>query len=108
MRVNGALVRGLIVLGCAATSLILGYIGLRTFVLHQAGLGRSWVDILFADVQLFVLQAPLNGPGPYSLPLQIARFLAPGTTIVPNPPDDLRAGQRVRPSRADSAAAPGS
>jgi len=82
MRVNGALVRGLIVLGCAATSLILGYIGLRTFVLHQAGLGRSWVDILFADVQLFVLQAPLNGPGPYSLPLQIARFLAPGTTIL--------------------------
>jgi hypothetical protein len=45
-------------------------------------MGRSWADILFDDVQLFVLQAPLDGPGPYSLPLQIARFLAPGTTIL--------------------------
>ena len=86
MRVSGALVRGLVVLGCAATALILGYVGLRAYVFTPQGmaqhLGRSWADILFADVQLFVLQAPVNGPGPFTVSLQIARFLAPGTTIL--------------------------
>jgi voltage-gated potassium channel Kch len=86
MRVNGALARGLVVLGCAATALILGYFGLRAYVFQPAGkalgLGRSWADILFTDLQLFVLQAPLNGPGPFTAPLQVARFLAPGTTIL--------------------------
>jgi voltage-gated potassium channel Kch len=86
MRASGALVRGLVVLGCAATALILGYFGLRTYVFspqgQEQGLGRSWADILFADVQLFVLQAPLNGPGPFTVSLQIARFLAPATTIL--------------------------
>jgi len=46
------------------------------------GLGHAWTDILFTDLQLFVLQAPLNGPGPFTVSLQIARFLAPGTTIL--------------------------
>lgn len=86
MRVSGALVRGLVVLGCAATALLLGYIGLRAYVFtpegKALGLGRSWADILFADVQLFVLQAPVNGSGPFTVSLQIARFLAPGTTIL--------------------------
>jgi voltage-gated potassium channel Kch len=82
MRVSGALVRGLVALGCAATALILGYFGLRTYVMHRSGLGHAWADILFDDVQLFVLQAPLNGPGPFTISLQIARFLAPGTTIL--------------------------
>lgn len=86
VRVSGALVRGLIVLGCAAIALILGYFGLHAYVFSPQGkmleLGRSWTDILFADVQLFVLQAPLNGTGPFTVSLQIARFLAPGTTIL--------------------------
>jgi len=82
VRVNRALALVLIVLGLAAVALGLGYAGLAAFVAHQPGLGRSWPDILFDDVQLFVLQAPLNGPGPYSFPLQAARFLAPGTTIL--------------------------
>jgi hypothetical protein len=84
MRVGGALARGLVVLGCAAASLLLGYFGMRGYVAqHPAlGFGKSWLDIVFDDLQLFVLQAPLNGPGPYSPALQIARFLAPGTTIL--------------------------
>src|ERR1035437_9299292 len=68
MRVSGALARGLIVLGCAATALLLGYFGLRTYVFSpqgkMLGLGTSWADILFDDVQLFVLQAPPNRAGP--------------------------------------------
>ena len=85
LRVNAALARVLAVLGCAFVALALGYFGLRTYV-HtpagaKAGLGTSWLDIAFDDVQLFALQAPLNGPGPYTLALQIARFLAPATTI---------------------------
>lgn len=86
MRVSRALARGLIVPGCAAAALVLGYFGLRAYVFSPQGmglgLGRSWADILFADVQLFVLQAPLNGTGPFTVSLQIARFLAPGTTIL--------------------------
>src|ERR1022692_3670333 len=86
MRVSGALARGLIVLGCAATALLLGYFGLRTYVFSpqgkMLGLGTSWADILFDDVQLFVLQAPLNGTGPFTVSLQVARFLAPATTIL--------------------------
>ena len=86
MRVNVTLARGLVVLGCAAVALVLGYVGLRTFVTQPAAkplmLGHSWADILYTDLQLFVLQAPVNGPGPFPLPLQIARFLAPATTIL--------------------------
>lgn len=86
MRVNGALGRGLIGLGFVVTSLILGYFGLRAYAATPAGrglpLGRSFLDIMFADMQLFVLQAPLNGPGPFTVSLQIARFLAPGITIL--------------------------
>lgn len=82
-RVNGALARLLAVVGCAVVALVLGYFGLRTYVLThpKGGLGKAWLDIAFDDVQLFVLQAPLNGPGPFTLSLQIARFLAPATTI---------------------------
>jgi Trk K+ transport system NAD-binding subunit len=86
MRVNGASARGLVVLVFTAASLFLGYFGLRAYAASPAGqvlmLGRSFLDIMFADVQLFVLQAPLNGPGPFTLSLQIARFLAPATTIL--------------------------
>ena len=86
MRVNGALARGLTGLALTATALILGYFGLRAYVLTPEAralpLGRSFLDIMFADLQLFVLQAPLNGPGPFTVSLQVARFLAPGITIL--------------------------
>ena len=86
MRVNGALARGLIGFALTATALALGYFGLRAYVLTPAArampLGRSFLDITFADLQLFVLQAPLNGPGPFTVSLQVARFLAPGITIL--------------------------
>ncbi len=86
---NRALVRWLIVAAFAALALVLGYIGLREYVSQQylspkavREYGRGWADILFYDVQLFVLNAaPAGGPGPIPLPLGIARFLAPATTL---------------------------
>jgi TrkA-N domain/RyR domain len=86
---NKALVRWLVVGAFAAVALILGYIGLREYVLQQylrpkavPEYGRGWADILFYDVQLFVLNAaPAGGPGPIPLPLGIARFLAPATAL---------------------------
>ena len=81
--------RWLVVGAFAAVALVLGYIGLREFVLQQyvppkatPQYGRGWADILFYDVQLFVLNsAPAGGGGPIPLTLGIARFLAPATTL---------------------------
>lgn len=86
---NKALVRWLVVGAFAAVALVLGYIGLREYVWQHylrpkavPEYGRGWADILFYDVQLFVLNAaPAGGPGPIPLPLGIARFLAPATTL---------------------------
>ena len=80
-----ALRRWLVVLGIAAVALILGYIGLDQHLSHHPTpmFGRSWTDILFYDLQLFVLNsAPAGGAGPFPVTLGIARFLAPATTAV--------------------------
>lgn len=86
---NRALVRWLVVGALAAAALVLGYIGLHEYVSQQypppgaaPEYGRGWADILFYDVQLFVLNAaPAGGPAPIPLPLGIARFLAPATAL---------------------------
>ena len=78
-----ALRRWLIVLGIAAAALILGYLGLNEYLSHGTvpEFGNGWADILFYDVQLFVLSsAPAEGSGPFPIALGIARFLAPATT----------------------------
>ena len=80
-----ALRHWLVVLGIAAVALILGYIGLDQHLSHHPTpmFGRSWTDILFYDLQLFVLNsAPAGGAGPFPVTLGIARFLAPATTAV--------------------------
>ncbi len=85
MGVMGALVRGLAVLAVAIAAFVLGYLGLHTYLIHQAGktFGTSWADTSYYDLQMFLLaSAPLNGHGPFPVPLQIARFLAPVTTVL--------------------------
>lgn len=80
-----ALRHWLVVLGIAAVALILGYIGLDQHLSHHPTpmFGRSWTDIFFYDLQLFVLNsAPAGGAGPFPVTLGIARFLAPATTAV--------------------------
>ncbi len=73
-------------IGFAATvvlAVILGFWGLESYS-HSASyaLGRSFWDIAYYDLQLFVLgAAPLDNPGPFPWPLQVARFLAPAATI---------------------------
>jgi hypothetical protein len=61
--------------------LILGYIGLHEYLSRLPGAapyGHSWRDILFYDLQLPILSsAPVQGPGPYPVPLGVARLLAP-------------------------------
>jgi len=80
-----ALRRWLAVLGIAVASLILGYLGLHDYLAlgKVPGYGRGWPDLLFYDIQLFLLNAaPASGPGPFPVALGIARFLAPATTVV--------------------------
>ncbi len=79
-----ALRRWLVVLGIAAVALILGYFGLNEYLSHHPTpmFGRGRADILFYDLQLFVLNsAPAEGAGPFPVALGIARFLAPATTV---------------------------
>jgi Trk K+ transport system NAD-binding subunit len=83
--VTGALVRGLAVLAIAIAALVIGYLGLHQFLTHQhtPAFGTSWLDTSYYDLQLFLLgSAPLAGPGPFPVALEIARFLAPVTTVL--------------------------
>jgi len=85
MRLNWAMLRALIFLGVAATAVVLGYVGFSEYLSHYAAqtFGRGWADILYYALQLFLLGAPLGpAPGPFPVPLQIARFLAPATTVL--------------------------
>jgi hypothetical protein len=74
------------VLAVAIVALILGGIGLDQYLTGPhapAGYGRGFWDIVFYDLQLPVLSsAPTQGPGPYPVPLGIARILAPVGTFL--------------------------
>jgi hypothetical protein len=66
-------------------SVVLGYVGIDGFLAAHptVELGRQWSDVLYYDLQLFVLgSSPLEQPGPYGLALEVARFLAPFTTVL--------------------------
>lgn len=84
MRVSGALIRALTLLGAALAALVLGFAGFRAYAAHQpAGtFGRGWADILYADLQLFILSGPQGGGAGMPVALQIARFLAPASTVL--------------------------
>lgn len=74
-----------IVLVIAVVAFALGYIGLSDFLSHQKipQFGQGWADIVYYDVQLFVLNsAPAQSVGPFPVTLGIARFLAPAATAV--------------------------
>jgi hypothetical protein len=61
-------------------SLGLGWWGLALDTSHQPG--RTWYDVVYHDLQLFVMGAdPASGGGPLSWQLQLARFLAPATAV---------------------------
>ena len=80
-----ALRRWLLVLVIAGVALILGYLGLNEYLSHnpKLGFGRGRLDILFYDLQLYVLNsAPAEGAGPFPVALGMARFLAPAATAV--------------------------
>jgi voltage-gated potassium channel Kch len=66
----------------AAVSLTIGYLGFAQLVTERTDLGHRPLDIIYYDLQLFVLGAdPLQDPGPYPLLLEIARFTAPAATV---------------------------
>lgn len=84
--VYAPLARFLGVLTVAAVALILGGIGLDQYLTGPhapRGFGHGFWDIVFYDLQLPVLSsAPTQGPGPYPVPLGIARILAPVSTAL--------------------------
>jgi voltage-gated potassium channel Kch len=63
-------------------SLVLGYVGLAAYLRGNAEYGYGFLDILYYDLQLFVLgSAAVQEGGPFPFPLEIARFLSPAVTM---------------------------
>lgn len=66
----------------ALGALILGYIGLHQFLASRPKYGTGVLDLVYWDLQLFVLDsAPLQTGGELPVALQIARFAAPAATL---------------------------
>ncbi len=63
-------------------SLALGFVGLHEYVPRNQEVGHRIIDIIYYDLQLFVLGSdPLQSKGPFPLTLDIARFCAPAVTV---------------------------
>lgn len=63
-------------------ALVCGYVGLAELLETREGYGDRPLDIIYYDLQLFVLGSPpLDEGGPLPLTLDIARFAAPAVTI---------------------------
>ncbi|MEU8821127.1 NAD-binding protein [Actinoplanes sp. NPDC048796] len=66
----------------AFAALILGYLGLDRYFVEQGLPGRTFLNIAYFDLQLFVLGAdPLQEATALPPTLQIARFAAPAVTL---------------------------
>jgi hypothetical protein len=66
----------------ALASLVLGYIGLGQFLRLATDYGHRPIDLVYYDLQLFVLGSdPLQKRGPYPPMLEVARFAAPAVTL---------------------------
>jgi TrkA-N domain len=76
--------------GLAVVSFLLGYLGLQEYLpalnryldgLHQPVYGNRPLDLVYYDVQLFLISSPpvSNGHPAYPWPLEIARFGAPAS-----------------------------
>ena len=71
-----------IFISIAAASLILGYRGFAEYVPNLPGFSPRRLDLIYYDLQLFVLGSPpLDQGGSLPPPLQIARFTAPAVTV---------------------------
>ncbi|WP_240955697.1 RyR domain-containing protein [Micromonospora sp. HNM0581] len=69
------------VIGLVAS--VLGYVGLERLSQIRPGVIEDRYDILYYDLQLFLLSAELfEQPGPYPWQLQVARFMAPLFTLL--------------------------
>ncbi|BCJ62742.1 RyR domain-containing protein [Micromonospora endophytica] len=65
------------------TALVLGYLGFQRFGQLRPGTIHDAYDVLYYDLQLFVLSAePFEQSGPLPWQLQVARFLAPLFTLL--------------------------
>ncbi|MFC6082735.1 RyR domain-containing protein [Sphaerisporangium aureirubrum] len=63
--------------------MITGYVGLETYSLSQSGSAAraTSLDLLYWDLQLFVLDSVIDDRGRLPLTLEFARFAAPAATV---------------------------
>src|SRR5205809_531079 len=63
--------------------LVLGYLGLREYLRGPPAYPHGIPDIVYDDLQLFVLGSdPLQDGGPVPVTLQLAKFGAPAVTLL--------------------------
>ena len=80
--ITSALRWAFVVIGVA--SMVLGYIGIRAYLLRNPHTDFSHAarDVAYYDLELFLVQStPLAHGGPYPWPLEIARFSAPCVSV---------------------------
>ncbi len=66
----------------ALVALVLGYLGLRQHLAGQDEYSHRFWDIVYDDLQLFVMGSPpLDNGGDFPITLQIARFAAPAVAV---------------------------
>lgn len=69
-------------LAFAVLAFVLGYVGFGDYLDRKGSLaGTNAVDRVYDTLQLFVLSATPLETGPFGWPLDVARFLAPATTV---------------------------
>ena len=78
----GAVLSRLTAVLVGAGALVFGFIGLREYLATQPDFPHGGFDLLYYDVQLFVLSSPpIDNGRDFPLLLQIARFAAPAVTV---------------------------
>jgi RyR domain-containing protein/TrkA family protein len=66
----------------AAGTLVVGYVGMYSYLTLHAEFAHSPLDVLYSTLQLFVLEPPpLDAEDPLPWTLQFARFAAPAVAI---------------------------
>jgi hypothetical protein len=79
--ITSALRWAFVVIG--VVSMVFGYIGIRAYLLRgNTDFSHGARDVAYYDLELFLVQSsPLAHGGPYTWPLEIARFSAPCVSV---------------------------
>jgi Kef-type K+ transport systems, predicted NAD-binding component len=65
----------------ALVALVSGYLGFESYLAEENGYPPDTLELLYLDLQLFVMELAGDGDGPLPATLEFARFAAPAVTV---------------------------